>query len=282
MRDDIQLTVLVENSVRRRGLRGEHGLAFHIHTGRRRLLFDTGQSDLLVRNAEVLGIRLEQVEAIVLSHGHYDHTGGLSAAREAAPGARVFLHPAAAEPKFAANPGGRGRPVGMAEASVRAIREAAAADRVVWTTGTTEVIDGVFVTGEIPRDNDFEDVGGRFLLDAAGTRPDPLVDDQALFFDTEHGLVVILGCAHAGVINTLDSVRRLTRDRPIHAVLGGLHLLNADAGRVTRTIEAFRRWNIQRLVPGHCTGMSATAQIGAAFTGRCSDCSVGTTMTFRR
>jgi 7,8-dihydropterin-6-yl-methyl-4-(beta-D-ribofuranosyl)aminobenzene 5'-phosphate synthase len=280
MKQTIAVTTLVENSVNVRGLLAEHGLAFHIQAGPRSLLFDTGQSDLLLHNALKLRISLAEAEAIVLSHGHNDHTGGLKAAHEAAPQARLFLHRATLSPKFVGNPDGTGRPIGMDEASAKAIRKAA--NVVVWTAKPTEILDGIFVTGEIPRQNDFEDTGGRFFLDAACTRPDPLADDQALFFDTTEGLVVLLGCGHAGVVNTLEYVRHLTGGRPIHAILGGLHLLTASPERMEKNIAAFRRLDIQQLAPAHCTGLPALAQLWTAFPGRCSSCAVGASWVFQR
>ncbi len=280
MKQTIVVTTLVENSVHVRGLLAEHGLAFHFQAGPRSLLFDTGQSELLLHNALKLRISLAGVEAIVLSHGHNDHTGGMGAAREAAPKARLFLHPAALAPKFAGNPDGTSRPIGMDKASAEAIGKAARG--VVWTAKPTEVLDGIFVTGEIPRQNTFEDTGGCFFLDAACTRPDPLLDDQALFFDTTEGLVVLLGCAHSGVVNTLEYVRHLAGGRPIHAVVGGMHLLNANSERMDQTLAVFRRLDIQRLAPGHCTGLAAIAQLWIGFPTRCAPCAVGARLSFPR
>lgn len=108
------------------------------------------------------------------------------------------------------------------------------------------------------------------------------LDDQALFFDTTEGLVVLLGCAHSGVVNTLEHVRHLAGGRPIHAILGGLHLLTATRERMAQTIAAFRRLYIQRLAPAHCTGLLALAQLWAAFPDRCSSCAVSTSMLFQR
>jgi len=280
MNDTICLTMLVENSVNVRGLRAEHGLACHLQVGGHSLLFDTGQSDLLLANATALGVDLGQVEAIALSHGHYDHTGGLAAVCRASPLARLFLHPAAVAPKFSANVGGPPRPVGMSAPALQAVHDAGAA--TTWTRTLTEVLPGVFLTGEVPRETATEDTGGRFFLDEAGTQADLLVDDQSLFFDTRDGLVVVFGCAHAGVVNTLRHIRRLTCDRPIHTLLGGMHLLHADANRLGATVAALRELDVARLIPAHCTGMAAIARLWAEFPGRCAAGGVGVRQVFHR
>ncbi len=280
MSETITVTTLVEDTVNLRGLRAEHGLAVLICTGGRQILFDTGQSDLIAANAAQLSTPLAGTQAIVLSHGHYDHTGGLPAVLPLAPTVRLFAHPAVLAPKFARDTHRNVRPVGLPAASAQALRENGVV--VVNTTGFTEIFDGIFVTGEIPQRSDFEDTGGAFFLDEAGTQPDLLRDDQALFFDTRDGLVVILGCAHAGVVNTLDHVRRHTNGRPIHTVIGGMHLLFASPERLEKTIAALRDWNVQRIVPGHCTGPAAVARLWTAFPGRCGACVVGTRFVFER
>jgi len=314
MRERITITTLVENTVNIGGLRSEHGLAFLLRTGGQKLMFDTGQSDLLLHNARQMGLILEDLDGIVLSHGHYDHTGGLEAICKIAPRARIFLHPAAVRPKFTQNADGTTRSIGMKEeTSSDVIGKAAVHERanrevtgdsalvrssgdsetsssggggdaqpVVWTTRPQEVMDGIWVTGEIPRRTSFEDTGGRFYQDATCTRPDPLLDDQALYFETPQGVVVVLGCGHAGVVNTLEQVFELTRGKPIHAVLGGMHLMAASSDRIDRTLEDFRRWSIKKFFPAHCTGMFAAARLWAAFPERCSPCPVGTRMEFEK
>jgi len=148
--------------------------------------------------------------------------------------------------------------------------------RLIWTTRLTEVLPGVFVTGEIPRINDFEDTGGRFFWDAGCTRPDPLLDDQALYFDRQSGLVVILGCAHSGVVNTLTYIRGVTGGRPLHAIIWGMHLLAAEPSRMQATIDAFRHWAPKRIFPAHFTGVAASSEFWRAFPGCVSICPSGT------
>ena len=273
-----RITVLVENNAQGRGLLAEHGLAFWIEIGQRRLLFDTGQGAVLASNAGILGIPLEQVDAIVLSHGHYDHTGGLHHVLPITPQAKVYAHPAILQPKFARGTDDTSHEIGIPPPAREALRNRE--DVLTWTERPTEICDHLFVTGEIPRRTDYEDTGGPFFIDHECRQADPLLDDQAVFFDSDRGTVALLGCAHAGVINTLHYIRELTNGRPIHAVLGGMHLVTASRKRMDRTIEALRQFDIERLGPAHCTGPTATAELCNAFPGRCLSCMVGTKLEF--
>ena len=270
---DGRITVLVENTAGGRGLLGEHGLSFWIEWNGKRVLFDTGQGHVLLNNARRLGIRLDQIDAIDLSHGHYDHTGGLGDVLRNARATTVYTHPAAFEAKYAQNLDGSARDVGIPNLDKQMIRDMA---ELVLVEEPTEVCSGLYLTGPVPRTTDFKDTGGAFFTDQACTEPDPLVDDQAAFIETQVGTVVILGCAHAGVINTLRHVQTLTRNRPIHTVIGGMHLLNASPERMDKTVAELRRLEVQRLLPCHCTGMAGVARLWQEFPGRCAACPVST------
>jgi len=274
-----RITVLAENTAQGAGLLGEHGLAYWIEWNEKRVLLDTGQGSVLVGNAYKLGVPLREADALVLSHGHYDHTGGLPDALRGDRPFEVFLHPAAMEPKFARDRNRSPREIGMPFPAQKAVRKASV--RVQTTEAPTAVADRLLVTGPVPRVTDFEDTGGSFFLDQRCSKPDPLIDDQAMFFDSGGGTVVLLGCAHSGVINTLRYVRELTGGKPICAVLGGMHLVQASPERVVRTIEELRQWDVSLLAPAHCTGMAATTALWGAFPGRCAPCGVGSRFTFQ-
>lgn len=278
MDGEIFINTLVENTVNIPGLKGEHGVSFLIRLHGRKALFDTGQTDLLLENAERMGLGLSDVSAIVISHGHFDHTGGLTAAMAAAPNARVWLHRRALEPKFSRQADGRTRYNGMPPAVVSSLRQAA--ERVEWVSERREVLPGLFSTGPIPRQTDFEETSGHFFREEECVTPDSLEDEQSLYFDTSKGLVVVLGCGHPGVINTLRYVQDLARGRPIHTVMGGFHLLSASEQRLDRTIEALRELEVRRVIPAHCTGALPAARMWQAFPNRCTVCPVGTNLAF--
>lgn len=272
------ITILAENTARGAGVLAEHGLSFWIEAGAHCVLFDTGQGLVLLPNAAHFKVDLAKAEAIVLSHGHYDHVGGLEAALARAPNATLYLHPVATERKFSGSDPAGGRCISTDFLAARSFLSAKR--RVIETREPCEVVPGIWTTGEIPRLNDFEDTGGPFFLDKALITPDPLFDDQALYFSTERGTVVVLGCAHAGVINTLTHVARLTRKAPVYAVIGGMHLERASERRMSETIAALRHFRVQKLAPLHCTGWAATHRLAREFPGNCIQCAVGSRLTF--
>lgn len=269
-----QLTVLVNNTVQRQGLLAEHGLSFWIKLDSTCILFDAGQTNVIRGNAELLGIALDSADMIVLSHGHYDHTGGLDAVlQNNTKKIKVFAHPEAFADKYSCAPHGPARDIGIPVQSRLALRKFA---DIIPTESPVEIAEGVFVTGQVPRISDYEDVGGPYFKDKGCHQPDDLVDDQAIFFDAPAGIVVILGCAHAGIVNTLRYVMQLVPGRPIHTVIGGTHLVNADESRMDRTVAALRAFDISRMMPIHCTGFAAAARLWNDFPGRVSIIPVGT------
>lgn len=273
MIERLQITVLADNYVASPNLLAEHGLSILIEAGDRRILFDTGQGKVLRRNADELGIRLSALDAVVLSHGHYDHTGGLAAVmREGVPLA-IFLHPLALQAKYARSDQPPHRYIGIPEVARQALRSVQ--DRVVWTESATEIIPGVWCTGEIPRVPHNSTSETKFCVDADCREPDRLADDQALFVETRHGLVVITGCAHAGLANTLDYITAMTGYDEVFAVVGGFHLSQATHAQLEASAHAISTRNVRILGPSHCTGLQAHSYLRARFHLHVRDVGVG-------
>jgi len=264
MKEDVRIKILVDNEAVRADLHGEHGLSLWIEYKGKHVLFDTGQTRLLVRNAQEVGIDLARTDAIILSHGHYDHTGGLSSVIDMVPEVKTYLHPAATEPRFSQK-ASTAKSIGMPDSA----QEALQSSHVVWTATPAQLFPGMAVTGQVPRRNDFEDVGGAFFVDQNCRNPDELLDDQSLSIESASGLIVVLGCAHSGVVNVLDYISRLTGRETVYALIGGMHLQNASTMRIAKTIQALRKYEIQEIVPLHCTGPRAVQDLKSAFGDKC-------------
>jgi len=270
--NSLKITVLVENTAGKLGVLAEHGLSFLIETGGEKILFDTGQGFVLKHNLQRLDLSLTNVKTVALSHGHYDHTGGLADALSMMSTPTIYAHPSVIDPKFARNADGGSRFIGMSGLN----RDALLHSDWIRTAEPVELPGGLRLTGPIPRIASFENTGGPFYRDEACTDPDPLEDDQAAFIETGNGTVVILGCAHAGVINTLRYIQSLTNNRPVHTVIGGMHLHGASEKRMNRTVTALRELNTRRISACHCTGFHAAARLANEFPGRVSVCPSGT------
>ncbi|MDY6881126.1 MAG: MBL fold metallo-hydrolase [Thermodesulfobacteriota bacterium] len=278
MSKKVKVSVIVENRAGKKDMIPEHGICFWLETGSSYVIFDTGQGGTLVHNARIMGIPLEQVESVALSHGHFDHTGGLRILLQSSRNPKVYVHPAAFHPKFACNEYGQSRSIGMPAMTEKSLRKLAG--EIIYTVGPTQITDSLFVTGEIPRITEFEDTGGPFFLDHGGTKSDLFPDDQALFFESSKGTVVLLGCAHAGVINTLLYIQQLTHGKPIHAVMGGMHLLSASPKRMENTIQSLTHMNPDLVGPAHCTGKEATIELREVFSEEFFPCLAGTSIEF--
>jgi 7,8-dihydropterin-6-yl-methyl-4-(beta-D-ribofuranosyl)aminobenzene 5'-phosphate synthase len=259
----LKITTLSENTAGLGTFLGEWGLSILVETENSSLLFDTGQGISAGYNADLLGVNLSRVSKLILSHGHYDHTGGLRhTLLKMRKQIEVIAHPDIWADKHS-NRHGQVKYNGIP--FQRRELESFGADFRL-ESGPVALSDSIMTTGEIPMVTGFEKVEPYLVVrEDGGLRPDEMLDDQALIIKTEVGLVAILGCAHRGVINTLCQAQKLSGVKEIHAVMGGCHLMDASEERIKLTMAALKELGVRRLGVSHCTGFRAACLMAREF-----------------
>jgi 7,8-dihydropterin-6-yl-methyl-4-(beta-D-ribofuranosyl)aminobenzene 5'-phosphate synthase len=284
MTPPLTLTVLLDNNtLTDRYFNGEPGLSFLLETARKKILFDTGYSDAFLRNAERMHISLRDLDYVALSHGHLDHTGGLVALVWHLTEAKIegkehrvpdlIAHPRCFYPKEKLPLANNGSI--LSEEEVKRQFPVNLSQKPVWIT------DDLVFLGEIPRRSDFEtvDPGARKIhFPLGGVEPDLLLDDTALAYRSEAGLVVITGCSHSGICNITEYAKEICGTECVVAIIGGLHLLKPDPVRVNRTGDYLAGLSLKTLHACHCT--SLRAKIALAEKCPVQEVGVGMTITW--
>ncbi len=270
---NVHITVLIEdsNSSAKPKLKAKHGLAFFIKAkiddNEVTIMMDTGPTpEDLLHNVDAMGINLQNVNVIALSHAHYDHTGGLIAAlKQTKKRVPVIAHPTVFDPKLKIMPH-----LTLIGAPFKSSIVESAGGVPLLATDPVKIADGITTTGEVPRMTAFESVRGFWTVHNRSFLEDQMLDDQSLVFDVEgKGLVVVAGCAHSGIINTIKHAQKITANNRVHAVLGGFHLISADAKSIQATVNELEKLDPHFIGPCHCTGKKATKKIAETFGDRC-------------
>jgi 7,8-dihydropterin-6-yl-methyl-4-(beta-D-ribofuranosyl)aminobenzene 5'-phosphate synthase len=262
-----KITILCENTaIPAKGILGEHGFAALIETPAGRYLFDTGQGNTLLQNAAALGIDLTRLDKIMLSHGHFDHTGGLADVLRLTGPIDVHAHPDIFLKRFAVAKIHRKQMLRPIHNPITAGKLKRLGARLVFNTVFTRIAGNLYLTGEVPRTSAFEKPDPRLVIKKGGKLcPDLLKDDQSAILKTRKGLVVIFGCAHSGMINTLQHVRQCLPDDTLYMIIGGTHLGFLSDAQVAESIDCLRGFAIEKIGVSHCTGGRAALALMNAF-----------------
>jgi 7,8-dihydropterin-6-yl-methyl-4-(beta-D-ribofuranosyl)aminobenzene 5'-phosphate synthase len=255
-----RITILCENSVGPiSGTLGEHGFAALIEPSvGEPILFDTGQGATLLHNARRMNKDLSDVNKVVVSHGHYDHSGGLWPLLQECGPKSVYGHPAIFRPRYRVKDTGENLAIGIPQS--RTELEMAGADFKL-SADFSQIAPGIFLTGEVPRATSFEPGDQGLFCDCTGQEVDSTPDDQSMVLETDKGLVLLMGCCHAGLVNTLEHVAYNMERRKVYAVIGGTHLGFCGREQLEMTISALKTWGINKVAASHCTGFAASARL---------------------
>jgi 7,8-dihydropterin-6-yl-methyl-4-(beta-D-ribofuranosyl)aminobenzene 5'-phosphate synthase len=260
----LKITTLSENTADNLGLLAEWGLSILVETGDANILLDAGQTTSVTHNAKALGIDLRKVDKIVLSHGHTDHTGGLkNVLKTMGKKVEIVAHPDVVEAKYSGKQEDSRENIAM-PFQLQELEKLGAVFKL--SRKPVKLSSDIMTTGEVPMVTDFEAMPADrfFVKEDKKWYADELNDDLALIINTKPGLIVVLGCSHHGMINTLYHAQKITGRKEIRMVIGGCHLINSPLERVYKTINALQALNVQKIGVSHCTGLEASAIMAQA------------------
>ncbi|NMC39098.1 MAG: MBL fold metallo-hydrolase [Bacteroidales bacterium] len=246
----MRISVLTENTAGHH-TPAEHGLSYLVEHDGKRILFDTGQSDLFLKNAGRMKVGLKNPDAIVLSHGHYDHGDGLGFLE----GGTLVCHPGCFVRRYS-------KPDSRYIGLNRTKEELAAKFKLITAKEPFKITDKILFAGEIPRLTDFESNHTSFVFEDGS--PDFVTDDSALILILDRGLFVVTGCGHAGIVNTIEHARKITGISKIHGVMGGFHLKEKDL-QTAETKKYLRSTGAEHVLPSHCTELPALSAFHEEF-----------------
>lgn len=247
----VKITILNDNTSGRKCL-AEHGLSFVVETTEK-ILFDTGHSDVFIENANRIGVNLDEIKTVVISHGHDDHTGGLRFLSNK----EIIGHPSIFMKRFRKRDN---TPLGMMFSREEAVSKYGYKLRL--SSSPMKIADKVWFMGEVPRLTDFESQSTQFV-DENGT-DDFIPDDSGMVIESRNGLIVISGCAHSGICNMIKHAKNITNVEKIYAVIGGFHLLGNDE-QTSKTISFLKTEGVENVMPSHCTMFPALTEFYREF-----------------
>ncbi|UNC92378.1 MBL fold metallo-hydrolase [Candidatus Contubernalis alkaliaceticus] len=265
---ELIVRVLIENTVTSKGLLAEHGLSFYIRKDSQSFIFDSGQGLGLKNNIRQLGLNLRNVSSVILSHGHYDHTGGVGVLLEANPNLTFRGHLDLLNKKYKVQ-GNEFIEIGIPHEIKNQISE-----NIIFNTETVEIEDCIFLSGELPY-GIFKNQEGIFKIWNDEYVEDTFRDEQVLYIKTPQGLVVFSGCSHNSITLTLQHIKRITGEK-IYAVMGGFHLNGLKDEEIIKIVREMEKLEVEFFGLCHCTGLKAFCLFKQKFKEKVFACPVGT------
>lgn len=273
----LKVHILTDDRVRKRGLLAEHGLSLWIEKDEKTILFDVGQSSVFHHNAKEIGISVEKAEHIVISHGHYDHCGGLQYLPCMDEKTVIYAHPDAFSNRFAATD--KDEPSRKIGIPFDISRHDLIKNRIIYTRQHFAIDKDIIISGEIPCTCAFEEVPKGFFIEKdGGIIHDMMLDEQMLVIEDDGEIAIFLGCSHPGVVNCIKYAQKLIPDKAIKLLVAGMHLENVSPIRMQMTIQHIMDMNIRRVVPLHCTGFGAMCEMKRFLGGNCHMLCAGDTI----
>lgn len=271
----LNITIICENTVNHHeGLIAEHGFSAHVQLNETNFLFDTGQGLGLLPNANRLKIDLRSLDFVAISHGHWDHTGGLGDLLKLQDNnLTIVAHQGIFVERYYTQEDGV-----LRDAGIRNTKQYFQSFGGVFSYNNTpyEISEDIFLTGEIPRYFDFEQPASQLkLMKNKELISDTVIDEQSLVIKTKKGLVIIMGCGHPGVLNTIKHSQEITGEEKIHAIIGGTHMMFLPEKQLQKTINGLKKHTPYKIGTSHCTGGIANSILRSNFPQSFIECNVG-------
>lgn len=261
----LKLTVVVDNMIYSSRLMAEHGFSMLIEQNEHKILFDLGASDLFLRNLIRIGLRVSDITKLIISHRHNDHSGGLPYFLDLNSKAAVCSHPALFLPVYN-KINNKYQNIGVP--FISDIAEQIREERYLSAVKPLWIDENVLISGEIKRNPNNISMDGNFFIQKDGLyQKTHMVDDISLFIKTDKGLVIVVGCAHAGIVNIIETAIALTKVEKIHYITGGMHMSKLRDDTIKRVVKKLNKFDIENIALSHCSGVNSYCIFRSEFKG---------------